>query len=160
MGKSRFEEAVLKALYDWARDEYQYFMDRCHLFGITFRREKSVITKYRTRGKLDFCISIFDPEKPERVVIQFNIEAKSSTSDLKSPWGKNWNQPGCNFIIYPRNMWLYTCSGGQLDGEYLKGWLRNNGYENVGILALEEDGSITCEKKAIVDDKTYRLAAI
>lgn len=160
MAKSKFEEALVKALYVWLGEQYEYYMGECELFGVTFRREKSVKTKFGTNGRIDFSISIFDPDKPEKVVIQYNIEAKSSTSDLNSPWGKNWNQPGGNFIIYPRNAWLYTFSGCQLDGEFLKRWLRNNGYEHVGILALEEDGSITCEKKAIIDDKSYRLAAI
>lgn len=160
MGKSRLEEAVVRALYGWIRDQYDYFMDKCNLFGITIRREKSVKTNLGTYGKIDFSISIFDPDKPDKVVVQYNIEAKSSTSDLNSPWGKNWNQPGANFIIYPRNMWQYVCSGGQLDGEYLKSWLDDNGYQHVGIFALEEDGSITCERKAQVDERTYQRAAI
>jgi hypothetical protein len=147
MGKSSFEDVVGVALYNWVCGIYE-LPQNADRFCISYWQEKPVIKTNGNHGRLDFCITVCDPEEPETNRAKFNIEAKTCATDLNSPYGKNWNQVGWNYVIYPRDAFKYAIYGAQMDAEYLGDWLDAHGYNYVGILAYEKDGSITCERKA------------
>jgi len=145
MSKSKFEDAACKALLTHIINEFHSYIEYGS-FEVKYEREKTVITKIGTHGRLDLYIKVSCPKGG--YCCQFNVEAKSSTADLESPYGKNLFNEGGNFIIYPRNAFDWVLYGAQMDKEFLSEWLDKNGYKHVGIFCLEPDGSVTCERMA------------
>lgn len=144
MSKSKFEQVACEAV---ATDFFSRYAAACEYFACRFEREKSVRKPAGTWGRVDLYLEIFDPDDKKSPRYRFSFEMKTSTTDLASGYGLNFEAEN-NFIVYPRNHLEYTCSGASLDREYLESFLHSIGCDYVGILCVEDDKSITVERKA------------
>ena len=140
VGKSRFEEDAISAVIRIITSK----AEKLNAKILDIDREVSM-----GRGRADLVITIREASKE---LNEYVFEMKSGVVDMSHGIGLNF-YGNVNWLVYPEEE--YTC-GLQLWKELAEAFLDGMGYDYVGIIRLNKDGTLKVEREAIYGTREKR----